>query len=572
MKSKAFFFILTLFLGPICFPCSGSSAGTIVVPDHYGNIQDAIDAAVNGDVISVKDNVYTGTKNKNLDFKGKEITVQSQNGPVNCIIDCQDAGRGFHFHSSETSNSVLSGFTIRNGLLNGYGGAGIYCNGSSPTITNCVIESCHVNAATGTPGYGGGIAFYNSNSTFSNCTIRQNYAESGGGGAYFRHCSATLSDCFIINNTTIDIGGGIRTYASTVDIQSSIIKGNQATNRGGGIYIYEDNNNVPPKIINTIIAKNGANLGGGIYNSATNPVITNCTLVYSTDGQAIYADSATPIVTNCIVWGNQSGAFKEVYGGSINATYCDIDGGWPGTGNINLDPLFENSAADDYHVKTNSPTINTGTDTAPSLPTDDLDGNPRPYLIWLVPPVGWIDMGVYELQGLNTPFVTTTTPTAITANSASSGGSILCTGCAPVIRKGVCWDTSQNPTIADSFTLDGGLGTGTYTSTITGLTENTAYHVRAYATTTADTYYGENKTFTTISYADSCPDCTGDVVVFRDRTFPNNSKCSCYAAQLIEIGPNVLFESGSVFEAISNKVTIQENVEIKTGADFNVHQ
>ena len=99
-----------------------------LVPSQYSTIQAAIDDCNNGDTVIVDPNTYTGTGNKEIDFKGKAITVESQTGPENCIIDCENAGRGFYFHSSEDVNSILSGFTIKRGKATEYGG-GIYCTG-----------------------------------------------------------------------------------------------------------------------------------------------------------------------------------------------------------------------------------------------------------------------------------------------------------------------------------------------------------------------------------------------------------------------------------------------------------
>ncbi|MEI7981959.1 MAG: FISUMP domain-containing protein, partial [Bacteroidota bacterium] len=96
-----------------------------------------------------------------------------------------------------------------------------------------------------------------------------------------------------------------------------------------------------------------------------------------------------------------------------------------------------------------------------------------------------------------TPTVTTTPVSNITQTTATSGGNIPSDGGAPVTSRGVCWSTSQNPTIADNFTSDGP-GSGAFTSSITGLTTNTLYYYRAYATNSAGTGYGNEGSFTTI--------------------------------------------------------------------------
>jgi len=99
------------------------------------------------------------------------------------------------------------------------------------------------------------------------------------------------------------------------------------------------------------------------------------------------------------------------------------------------------------------------------------------------------------------PTVNTAAVSSITTTTASSGGNVTSDGGAEVTERGVCWSTSANPTINDSKTTDG-TGTGTFTSGITGLSPNTAYHVRAYATNSENvTGYGSDKTFTTAAPA-----------------------------------------------------------------------
>ena len=134
-------------LTSVLLAATSAPADTLHVPTDYPTIQAAIDAAVNGDIVEIADGTYTGAGNKNLDFAGKAITVKSAAGdPTFCIIDCEDDGRGFYFHSGEGPDSVVSGLTITNGRVDsdspgdGFGG-GILCEGaSSPTIVDCVIR------------------------------------------------------------------------------------------------------------------------------------------------------------------------------------------------------------------------------------------------------------------------------------------------------------------------------------------------------------------------------------------------------------------------------------------------
>jgi len=95
------------------------------------------------------------------------------------------------------------------------------------------------------------------------------------------------------------------------------------------------------------------------------------------------------------------------------------------------------------------------------------------------------------------PVVSTNAATAVTQTTATSGGVISSDGGATVTACGVCWSTNQTPTIADNKTT-AGTGAGSFTSAISGLTANTTYYVRAYATNSAGTGYGSAKSFTTL--------------------------------------------------------------------------
>jgi M6 family metalloprotease-like protein len=98
------------------------------------------------------------------------------------------------------------------------------------------------------------------------------------------------------------------------------------------------------------------------------------------------------------------------------------------------------------------------------------------------------------------PTVSTSSITSITTNSATGGGNVTATGGATVTARGICYSTSQNPTIANS-TVASGSGTGTYTANMTGLAAGTTYYVRAYATNSAGTAYGTQVSFTTTASA-----------------------------------------------------------------------
>ena len=102
-------------------------------------------------------------------------------------------------------------------------------------------------------------------------------------------------------------------------------------------------------------------------------------------------------------------------------------------------------------------------------------------------PLAWEDFGFS---------VTTSEVSAITTCSAVCGGEVTGDNANAVTERGVCWSTSQNPTIYDNKTIDGS-GVGTYTSNLTNLASNTTYYVRAYAKDETATSYGEQMSFTT---------------------------------------------------------------------------
>ena len=119
-------------------------------------------------------------------------------------------------------------------------------------------------------------------------------------------------------------------------------------------------------------------------------------------------------------------------------------------------------------------------------------------------PSGWWTghqhyMDYVSIYGSETQHIVTTSPvSSITSTGATCGGNIPANNCILFTDRGVCWSTSQNPTVADAHTGDG-TGAGAFTSTLTGLTPSTTYYVRAYSINSMDTTYGNEVSFTTES-------------------------------------------------------------------------
>ena len=107
---------------------------------------------------------------------------------------------------------------------------------------------------------------------------------------------------------------------------------------------------------------------------------------------------------------------------------------------------------------------------------------------------------VFFSSDINLPTVTTADISNITSTTADGGGDVTATGGGTITAKGICWSTSENPTIADSKTSDG-TGSGTFASALNALTPSTVYYVRAYATNAKGTSYGAQVTFTSAAPA-----------------------------------------------------------------------
>ncbi len=99
---------------------------------------------------------------------------------------------------------------------------------------------------------------------------------------------------------------------------------------------------------------------------------------------------------------------------------------------------------------------------------------------------------------IDLPTVTTTAVTAITKTSAVSGGNVTYDGGGTISARGLCWSMDADPDLTDNV-IAGGTGTGSFVSNLTGLTVNTSYHVRAYATNSKGTVYGSDIQFKTLA-------------------------------------------------------------------------
>jgi len=317
---------LTLLCLSLSIPCY---ARTITItPDgtgDYPTIQAAINAANDGDEIVLNPGRYTGYGNRDIDYLGKAITVRSENGPENCIIDCNASSseyiNGFKFQNGEDANSVLDGLTIKNANY-----SGIDCSKrSSPTVKNCIISN---NSSSG-------IACYSASPTIKNCRITDNTADSGGGICCYEYSSPIIHSCIISGNSAEE-GSGI--YAFSVEFSKLTVTNSAIINNyggGGGIHCRYWSRTCDLELHNCYIADNegrgivtdGGNLtvidchilrnNGGITNSGGTLVVKNCTITDNSAGRNGGAISCRHVwqffIDNCIITGNSAGH----YGGAI---------------------------------------------------------------------------------------------------------------------------------------------------------------------------------------------------------------------------------------------------------------
>jgi predicted outer membrane repeat protein len=409
-------------------------ADVINVPADQPTIQGAIIVANPADEVVVA----PGTYSEIIDLLGKAITVRSSGGAVVTTIDASavvDPGNGkpvVRCDSGEGPDTVLDGFTITGGTghldsvtsqgLRVTDGGGMY-NKGSPTVTNCRFSG---NTATRRGGavYNG----FNSSPTFTQCTFNENFAVQGGGGMYNRaKSSPSLTDCTFVGNNAQFNGGGMLNFISSATVSNCKFIDNVA-GTGGGVH---NGGGAHPTFTNCVWRGNAANVkGGGMFSVGTAPTLTNCQFNGNTAGDhgagmanyegspmianctfrgnvaakigggIYFRDGSAPQVTNSIFWGNLPNQLWRLSTSvDLSVRFTDIEGGWAGDGNIDVDPLFVDADGpdnvvgtedDDLRLQPTSQCIDAGT-TADVIELTDLDGNQRITNCS-------VDMGAYEDQ------------------------------------------------------------------------------------------------------------------------------------------------------------------------------
>src|SRR4051794_31196692 len=215
------------------------------------SIQDAVDAALDGDEIVVTNGIYaTGGRAVgtnaflNRVAVDKALTLRSINGPQFTVIDGLKSVRCVFL----TSNTVLSGFTLTNGYVKS-SGAGVSCDDATAVVTNCTLAGNLASNNFGGGAYGG---------TLYNCMLAGNSAAYGGGA-----CAGNLNNCLLTGNSATSGGG---TYSGTLS--------------------------------NCALTRNSAPTGGG----ATGATLNNCTL--TGNSAAFGAGTSGGTLRNCIAYYN----------------------------------------------------------------------------------------------------------------------------------------------------------------------------------------------------------------------------------------------------------------------------
>ncbi len=394
MKRFAALAVLLAFNAASC-----AVAATINIPADQPTIQAGIKAAVKGDVVLVAPGTYV----ENIDFLGKAITVKSSAGPAKTIIDGNAAAPVATFRTNETVHSILSGFTLQNGV--GSVGGGVSILNASPMITKNVVRNSN-------GGHGGGIGVNFGSPVISYNTITTNSASFGGGVAIVGGSTAQIAHNTINKNTGGD-GGGLELFAAgAVVVENNKIVSNIASGQGGGIWIVNEADEI---IAQTLVAKNLASSGSQVYSSIPQSIkgfaLINNTIVSSPTGGADAAVVADGFNTNAVIENNVISASDDnsailcnpvyvdgppivMFNDGFNATlaYGGSCAGFDGTnGNISSDPLVVSVAKSNYQLAVGSPAINAGSNSAPAVLKKDYAGHTR-----IVG--GTIDMGAYEAQ------------------------------------------------------------------------------------------------------------------------------------------------------------------------------
>ena len=336
-----------ILLAFLCLTITATRADIINVPDDQPTIQLGIDNSAIGDTVLVDPGVYF----ENIDLSAHYSVVGSlflTTGDTSYISQTVIDGNGYGsvvtIEDNPSRLTTLVGFTIRNG------------------------DTSHPDWEFD---YGGAMLITSSRPQLLNLRIIDNHSDRGG-AIYFWHVdSCSIVNTYFGNNSADNSGGAIRASNNTyLRIQGCTFSGNSAGNSGGAIHCYAYSAVV---MSNTLMVNNSAGNGGGLH---------------------IMNGWDTNAVSNSVFWNNTP---QSIYGNesSLNAIYSDIQGYWPGDGNISADPLFCEPVMYPYTVAENSPCLGSGQwgDNMGNLVADCPDINYYQGPVWHVSVTGSDSLG-----------------------------------------------------------------------------------------------------------------------------------------------------------------------------------
>jgi hypothetical protein len=248
MRSQSFPWLL-----PLLFALPAAQADILRVTadslSPFPTIQAAVEAARDGDIVTLADGVYRGTGNRDIDLLGKRIIVRSASGhPENCVLDCEHRGRGFYLNQSEGADTHIIGITVTHG-----------------------------------------------------------YAKTGGAIYCGDHVAALIRDCVFIDNEAETKGGALHIAGSEVKIVRCLMADNRASDHGGAVYICCCSR---PELINLTLVNNSAGEGSAVSSVGFSlPRLARSIIAFNRGGQAVFFRIGSGHVFTALtnIYGNSGG-------------------------------------------------------------------------------------------------------------------------------------------------------------------------------------------------------------------------------------------------------------------------
>jgi uncharacterized repeat protein (TIGR01451 family) len=390
----------------------GGSCGG--VSPCYDNVQAAVDAAVEGDVIKVATGVYTGVQARpapagyngpavvtQVVYISKTVTVQGGYTTANwtmsypltqpTTLDAQGHGRGVYIIGD--ISPTVEGLRVTGGNASGLGGHpwSIRDSGGGMYILTATAAVSHNWVFSNTAPEGGGMCIVSSTAFIRNNRVFSNTATYGGGVSLQGDSSTFVSNTVTLNRTpgpfNQSAGGGLTLHRSRATLIGNLVISNYSGS-GGGIYLKLS----PAVLVNNVIADNQTWFPGcGLFLNSSSPRLLHNTVVHNFedgtlgDGSGVYVRDqegvpSVAMLTNTIVASHTRGIVVESgntallngvlwYSNTIDHTGATISNASTGT------PAFVDPDGGDYHIGPNSAAIDVGVDTGVA---DDIDGAPRP--------------------------------------------------------------------------------------------------------------------------------------------------------------------------------------------------